>query len=340
MNKIKIGIICPSEIAFRRFMPALIKSSFFEYIGVAYPNLSDWNTASAANIEVEKNKALNFKKKYGGQIFEGYQRLLERTDIDAVYLPLPPALHYEWAKMALMNNKHVFVEKPSTTNSIQTNELVEIANKFNLALHENYMFQYHKQISVIKGLINTGIIGNLRLIRTSFGFPKRSELDFRYNRELGGGALLDCGGYPIKLLDILFDHDMKINSSNLFYNENNVDIYGSIQVKSKNISGQISFGMDNSYRCDLDIWGSVGSITTNRIFTAPDGLKTEILVTSNEGVKSIEVDPDDTFEKSIDTFYECIINKEKRLKEFAEIKRQIDYIDIVKGERQNEENND
>ena len=117
---------------------------------------------------------------------------------------------------------------------------------------------YHSQITKIKELLEQQVIGNLRLIRTSFGFPRRSANDFRYKKELGGGSLLDCGGYPIKLIQVLLS-DVKIDSASLYY-ENDIDLYGAVQVTGKEATAQISFGMDNSYKCELEIWGSKGTI--------------------------------------------------------------------------------
>lgn len=330
---IRIGIICPSEIAYRRFMPALEKCSEFKYIGVAYPKVSEWNGASVANINIEMEKANHFRNEYGGKIFEGYQSLLESDEIDAVYLPLPPALHYYWAKKALNYNKHVFLEKPSTTSYKDTEELVALAKENNLALHENYMFIYHNQIDEIQRLIEQKTIGEIRLIRANFGFPKRAENDFRYNKKLGGGALLDCGGYPIKLMSLLLGNEMKIDSSRLIYNKNEIDLFGSVQLSNENIIAQISFGMDNAYKCDLEIWGSEGTISINRIFTAPVGFEADIYINTNNSEKIIHVEADDTFMKSILKFKQCIIDKNTRDIKYKELLKQIKLIEDVRGKK-------
>ena len=116
---IRIGILCPSNIAYRRFLPALNKHGGFTYVGVACANSAEWFGGHAAPevLAAERKKAESFQELSGGEVFEGYKTLLERADVDAVYLPLPPALHYTWAKEALERGKHVFVEKPSTTSA-------------------------------------------------------------------------------------------------------------------------------------------------------------------------------------------------------------------------------
>ena len=329
MNKIRIGIICPSEIALRRFMPALKKSEEYEYIGVAYPTVEDWNGASEANIQAEIEKAEVFKNTYGGKVFAGYKTIIESEEIDAIYLPLPPALHFNWAKLALDRGKHVFVEKPSTTCLKDTSELVKLAKEKNLALHENYMFQYHKQIDIIKQLLDSKKVGDVRLIRANFGFPKRAENDFRYNKALGGGALLDCGGYPLRLMRVLLGSNIKVDAANLFFNENHVDIYGSAHLSTDKQVAQISFGMDNAYKCNIEIWGSKGTITTDRVFTAPEGFEVDIKINTTEGNEIIHVGGDDSFLKSLNVFAQCVNNDEIRLAEYDELINQIQLVRAV-----------
>ena len=183
MEKIRIGIICPSEIAFRRFMPALSKlNDIYEFAGIAIASDDEWNgsrTVETKNIEIQKAKS--FIDQYGGKMYESYTSLINDEQVEAVYIPLPPALHYQWAKLALQNNKHVFVEKPSSTRLEHTKELTELANAKKLVLHENYMFIYHHQIEKIQQIIEKGKLGDVRLIRANFGFPKRPANDFRYN---------------------------------------------------------------------------------------------------------------------------------------------------------------
>ena len=133
---IKIGILGCAEIAFRRFLPALMENKDFECVCIAE--------------EYDKSKLEQFEKEFGIKSAENFQAIIEDENIDAVYIPLPPALHFPYAKAALEHGKHVFVEKPSTISYEQTSELVELARERNLVLQENYMFQYHAQIAEIQ----------------------------------------------------------------------------------------------------------------------------------------------------------------------------------------------
>ncbi len=338
MNKTRIGIICPSEIAFRRFMPAIANVDEAEYIGVASASGEEWfgegNTVDNAVIENEEKKAYSFKEEYGGRVFSSYRELIASDEIDAVYLPLPPALHYKWAKEALAEGKHIFLEKPSTTKSRDTKELADIAAKHRLAMHENYMFAFHKQIEEINDIVQSGKIGDVRLYRIAFGFPQRAKNDFRYNKALGGGALLDCGGYTLKLATMLLGDNARIEYSQLNYtDEFEVDIYGSAAlVNDKGVAAQISFGMDNSYKCDLEVWGSKGCITTGRILTAPAGFVPTAAVKIGNETETITLSADDTFAKSIKKFCSCVNDDKERINNYKSIIKQAELVDAVKGE--------
>ncbi len=332
----RIGIICPSEIAYRRFLPALKKTNI-EYVGVAYASLEEWfgdnvNDASSAIIEKEHNKADNFKQTYGGKVFNGYDAMLTSGEIDAVYLPLPPALHYKWTKRALENGLHVLVEKPFTTSMADTEELIRLANGKELALHENYMFVFHSQIETINNVIQSGVIGEVRLFRIDFGFPDRGKSDFRYNKALGGGALLDCGGYTLRYANILLGGNAKLSTANLLYtNKYDVEIAGSATlVNDKGQVAQVSFGMDNDYRCSVDIWGSLGSLRSGRALTAPDGFVPTYEITKNGQSECFEMQSDDAFLKSILNFNQCVEDKKNRLNNNASILKQASLVEYFK----------
>ena len=324
---IKIGIICPSEIAFRRFMPALKKAeSEIAFAGIGYASPEEWfgdtSKVTAESIkeqqERERSKAQTFIDAFGGKIYDGYQRLIESKDVDAIYLPLPPALHYRWAKMALENNKHVFVEKPSTTCLADTDSLIEIASKKGLALHENYMFVFHDQLKALDDVVKSGEIGDVRLYRISFGFPLRAKNDFRYNKALGGGALLDAGGYTLKYANYLLGNTAKVVMAQV----NNIDgfeveMFGSCtMVNDDGLTAQLAFGMDNDYKCEVEIWGSKGTITSNRILTAPEGFVPTYTIKKNQEYETRDLPADDAFLKSIQRFAMCVNDTAVRLENY------------------------
>ncbi|MCI7729001.1 MAG: Gfo/Idh/MocA family oxidoreductase [Bacteroidales bacterium] len=337
---IRIGIISPSEIAFRRFMPALsLLSDNFKFVGIAYATPQEWfdNPAEVADdvIEnqqiVERNKAQQFIDNYGGKLYHGYESLIKSDDVDAVYIPLPPALHYKWAEKALTCRKHVFVEKPSTITLQDSKALVNKALSSSLALHENYMFVFHNQIDELKKVIDSGEIGDVRLYRMMFGFPRRQQSDFRYNKKLGGGTLFDNAGYTVKSASFLLGDTARIVSSNLGYvSDFDVDVFGSATMKNADgIVAQLAFGMDCDYRCELEVWGSKGTIIADRFFTAPAGFTPKYTIKKNQDIEQRNLPADDTFRKSLLYFKACIENENTRKESYISIVRQAELIEQI-----------
>lgn len=314
----KIGVLGTADIAFRRFLPAVKKCPGVSYAGVA-------------SRTPEKGKP--FLEAFGGTVYASYDDLLEDKSIDAVYVPLPPALHYEWGRKALEAGKHLFMEKPFTTCLQDTETLLDLAGKKGLAVHENYMFLYHSQLAKIKELIANGALGGIRLFRMSFGFPMRGKDDFRYHRELGGGALLDCGGYPVRLGAELLGESAKVVFSKLVQPDGfSVDLYGSaVMENDAGQVAQISFGMDNAYQCQLEIWGSKATLIAARIFTAGVDFAPELILRSSHADKMTTLEKDDQFLHSIQYFKNCINSSQLCAEQIGKIRRQaVDIETIIK----------
>lgn len=338
---IRIGIICPSEIAFRRFLPSLQQADNFQYIGIAVASPAEWfgEQLDSINQDVrdrvqtsEKEKARKFVEKYGGNLFDGYASLISSNEIDAVYLPLPPALHFKWAELALLNHKHVFVEKPSTICLADTRKLIELAKERHMAIHEDYMFVYHNQIEAINNIVRSGEIGDVRLYRITFGFPRRDVHDFRYNKALGGGALLDAGGYTMKYATTLLGMSAKLVAATVNYLPDfEVDMYGSAtMVNDRGVVAQLAFGMDNDYKCEVEVWGSKGTLTSNRVLTAPAGFIPTCIIKKNQEFETRNLPADDAFLKSILRFEQCISNDVSRVENYEQIEFQEQLVECFK----------
>lgn len=315
----RIGITGTAEIAFRRFLPALKNCPSLSYAGVASRT---------------PQKGMRFQEMFGGTIYESYDALLADDSIDAVYVPLPPALHFEWGKKVLESGKHLFMEKPFTTCVKDTEILLNLAEQKNLVTYENYMFLYHSQLAWIKKQIETEKIGELRLIRAAFGFPFRGNRDFRYDKILGGGALLDCGGYPVRLATELLGATTQVTAASLNTGRGlDVDIFGSATLENElGNTAQISFGMDNSYKCELELWGSTGYLQAGRIFTAPADYAPTVVLAAQMGEERCVLNADDSFLNSIQQFIRLVCEKELRAEERKKILRQSKLVDTIQKE--------
>ena len=307
MKKINIGVLGCANIAQRFIIPTLKEMEEFNLFGIA----------SRAKEKVDE-----FSKEFDTKAFYSYESLLDEKDLGAIYIPLPNSMHYEWINKALNKNLHVLVEKSMTCEFEEVKELNNLAKQKGLVLIENFQFRFHSQLQYIKELVDSGKIGELRNIRASFGFPPFADSDnIRYKKELGGGALLDAGAYPLKISQIFLGDDISVKSASLDTPKNKeVDIWGSAYMKQKNgnLTSQIAFGFDHFYQNNIELWGSKGKIYTNRIFTAAPGFEPTIEIETNDGKESVHLPSDHHFKNMLKYFYTQIITKENIEDEYAQ----------------------
>jgi len=134
----------------------------------------------------------------GGRAHGSYAALLADPEVQAVHIGTPHPLHKEWAIKAAQAGKHILCEKPLTLNLSDTRQIVDAARQHNVLLMEAYMYRFHPQTLKLVELVRGGAIGELRLIRASFNVICHFDPGHRmFKKELGGGAILDLGCYPV-----------------------------------------------------------------------------------------------------------------------------------------------
>lgn len=184
------------------------------------------NVNLCAISSVSKYKNLLLKKKENDflnlQIFNNHLKLLNNKNIDIVYIALTNNLHYEWIIKSLNYNKHVLTEKPSCINPEDYKDCMNLAKAKSLILTEAIMYRHHPQTLKIMEIIKSGIIGKVKKIFGQCGFDigKRflgfeiKKLDYNsrlLNKNLGGGAILDLGCYPLSMAILVSRISNKIN---------------------------------------------------------------------------------------------------------------------------------
>ncbi|HXG13378.1 MAG TPA: Gfo/Idh/MocA family oxidoreductase [Gemmataceae bacterium] len=128
-----------------------------------------------------------------------YQALLDDPDIDAVYNPLPNALHAEWTMKAAERGKHVLCEKPLCPTAAEAQRLVDFCRARGVTLMDGFMWPHHPRTATLRRFLDSGSIGELRRVSGSFTFRLEplAPTNIRLQPELAGGSLLDVGCYPV-----------------------------------------------------------------------------------------------------------------------------------------------
>jgi predicted dehydrogenase len=185
MGNTRWGIIGTGKIA-KEFAAALHDTPGAVLAGVA--------SRSSASAEA-------FAQEHGvAQAYGSYQALVDSPDIDLVYIATPHTEHAANALMALDAGKGVLCEKPFTMNHAEAGQVVEKARAKNLFLMEAMWSRFMPALAEVQRIIASGEIGRVNQVTADFGFTAAFDPSHRlFNRELGGGALLDLGIYPLSI---------------------------------------------------------------------------------------------------------------------------------------------
>ncbi len=142
-------------------------------------------------------KANKFADTFGiSNRHQGYEALVNDPEVDAVYISTPHPWHYQHALLALNAGKHVLLEKPFTINAREAQEIKELAAAKKLFVQEAMWTRFLPSMDAIFQVINSGILGEIKLVTADHSqyLPHVARL---WEPELGGGALLDLGIYPV-----------------------------------------------------------------------------------------------------------------------------------------------
>ncbi|MES2149341.1 MAG: Gfo/Idh/MocA family oxidoreductase [Pseudomonadota bacterium] len=158
--------------------------------------------------------AEKFGREFGSPLAYGsYQTLCDAPEVDIIYIGTPHPLHAENASMALNGGKAVLCEKPFTMNLREAEKVVALARTKKLFLMEAMWTRYMPALAQLRRIVASGEIGTPRQLHADFGFLAPTDPGHRVNnRELGGGALLDLGIYPLSIATAIMGPVQKVQA--------------------------------------------------------------------------------------------------------------------------------
>ena len=156
----------------------------------------------------DPERAQAFARRYNiPRVHQTYEDLIHDPDVDAIYNPLPNRLHAEWTIRALQAGKHVLCEKPLASNAQEAEDMARAAHETGLVLSEAFAYRYHPLTALVKEIIASGDLGKIRHFEAQFCFLLPFTKNIRFKYELAGGALMDCGCYPVSLIRYLAESE-------------------------------------------------------------------------------------------------------------------------------------
>ena len=182
-----------------------------------------------------RQKAVDFAEKYGiEKVYDNIDEVFEDENVDIIYISTPHNTHIEYLRKALKSGKNVICEKSITLNSRELDEAISLAKENDVVLAEA-MTIYHMPIyKKLNEIINSGKLGELKLIQMNFGSYKPYDMNNRFfNRNLAGGAMLDIGVYAISFVRWFMSSKPHKITSQVKYAPTGVDEQASILLQNK-----------------------------------------------------------------------------------------------------------
>ena len=199
----------------------------------------------------------------------GYQMLLERSDVDVVYISLPPSLHAEWSIRAAEHGKHVLCEKPLAMSGAESTQVDLACQKNEVRWLDATGWLHHDRTRAFREMIDRGRLGKVTHISAAVSFfnPFQSD-DHRLDPDLGGGCLLDLGWYVVGLVRFAAGKvPKKVFASSVEKGGVPHRITGMLWFDDE-VTATISCGFDTATRKWFEVAGSDASLVCDD-FTRP-----------------------------------------------------------------------
>jgi D-xylose 1-dehydrogenase (NADP+, D-xylono-1,5-lactone-forming) len=219
----------------------------------------------------DEERARSYADEHGlDRSYGSYEGLLADPDVEAVYISLPNSLHVEWTLNALEAGKHVLVEKPFSKHPDQVAQAFDRADAAGLVLSEGFMWRHHPQTRRLTELIDEGVAGRVRVVRTAFAFDLATERgtgDTRFDPALDGGALMDVGCYCISGLRLVAGEPERARGEQVI-GPSGVDVvFTGALAFADGIVGHFDCGFVVPRRAGLEVIGEEATILVPDPFT-------------------------------------------------------------------------
>jgi D-xylose 1-dehydrogenase (NADP+, D-xylono-1,5-lactone-forming) len=312
-NTVNWGVLGYARIARLSLMPAIARAPNARLLAMATRD-----PAKAAEC------ARQFQCE---RTYTRYEDLLADPDVHAIYIPLPNALHKEWAIRALQAGKHVLCEKPIAMDAAEARDMAEVSRQTGKLLMEAFMYRYTDRSRRVREVIDSGVLGQIRHINASFRFLLDRPNTIKVQPGLGGGALYDVGCYPVNFLSLVTGRK-PVSCHALAEYEQGVDV---------NLSAVMQYddGLIANIHCGFNAYGKnfAEVIGTQGIMEVADtflDFRGSIQVMTKEGTRTLPVAESDRYRDEVVDFSAAILEGRQPLLTLDETIRNMEVLDMIR----------
>jgi predicted dehydrogenase len=319
-SKIRWGVLGWARIARQEVIPAILRS----HNGVLHA-LASRDGAGLAECRAQFNPP---------HLHRSYEDLIRDPEVDAIYNPLPNALHREWTIKAAEQGKHVLCEKPVALDATECREMIAACRAHGVVFMEAFMYRYSARIRAVRDVLRGGALGEVKFIQSQFRFLLNRPGDVRRNAGLGGGSLYDVGSYPVNFTGMVMDEisgqppgtgprpESVVVQSVM---ENGVDeIFSALLRYPGGVVAALHSGFNAQFRIGAEIVGTKGALEIPVPFMGPAG---NITLVTGDRRQEIAVPESDRYRLQVEDFAGAILEKRPPLLTTEETLRNMELLD-------------
>ncbi|MDI1232257.1 MAG: Gfo/Idh/MocA family oxidoreductase [Methylobacter sp.] len=299
-TKLRWGILGAARIN-ERLMPAIVEASNAELVAIASrrPGAAAQTLAQYAPQQQQV------------RTYDDLQTLLDDPEVDAIYLPMANHEHAEWTLRAIEHGKHVLCEKPMALTVTDIAAIKAAAQRHKVTVMEGFMYRFHPQHQRVQELIQSGIIGEVRSVRSSFSFMMKPARLYRLTEsvENGGGAMWDIGCYAIHSARMFFNQSAVAVTAIAKYVDSGADITTSGIIDfGDGKYAHFDFSFERARRCEYEIIGTKGGIKCHNVWSMPSDVPVISWWTEDGQLGEEPLPTANHFRLEIEHFSACVLN--------------------------------
>lgn len=299
-TKLRWGILGAARIN-ERLMPAIVEASNAKLVAVASrrPGAAAHTLAQYAPEQTQV------------RTYDNLEMLIDDPEIDAVYLPLANHEHAEWTLLAVEHGKHVLCEKPMALTVADIEAIQAAAQRHKVTVMEGFMYRFHPQHARVQELIQSGLIGEIRSVRSSYSFMMRPARIYRLAESVanGGGAMWDIGCYAIHSARMFFNESAASVTAIAKYVDSGADIASSGIIDfGDGKYAHFDFSFERARRCEYEIIGTKGGIKCHNVWCMPGDVPVVSWWTEDGEPNEEWLPSANHFRLEIEHFSDCVLN--------------------------------
>jgi predicted dehydrogenase len=288
----RFGVISTANIGLERVVPAIRAS---EHTVSAIASRSESRAAEVAD-------EFGIPRSYGE-----YGDLLADDAIDAVYVPLPNALHADWVRRAADEGRHVLCEKPLTANAAETAALFDYCDERDVTLMEAFMYRFHPRTERAREILDDEL-GEVVSVTAAFSFRMPAgATNIRLEPDLAGGSVMDVGCYAISVARLFLGMPDRVYATTTDTRDCGVDtrMAGVLEYDSGEVA-RIESSFDTPDTQYYRVQTTDGWLEAERAFAIDSTEGVEITYATDGREVTETFEPVDDYRREVEQFADCV----------------------------------